>query len=116
MNYCPYIINHTLSQIVFGGRREIQGGGGNPGLLSIVSGLESRLVLACIQQYCQMAGLVLACVQQQYCRTASLVFSSIVRWLASVQWFCSTAGRRWLMFMVPMNGWPILLAFVQRYH
>ena len=36
------------------------------------------LVLACVQQYCQMAGLVLACVQQ-YC--ICLMFISI--------WSCS---------------------------
>ena len=41
-------------------------------------------MLACVQQYCRTAGLVLACVQQ-YCRTAGLV-------LACVQQYCRTAG------------------------
>ena len=41
-------------------------------------------MLACVQQYCWTAGLVLAYVQQ-YCRTAGLV-------LACVQQYCQTAG------------------------
>ena len=41
-------------------------------------------MLACVQQYCRTAGLVLACVQQ-YCRMAGVV-------LASVQQYCRMAG------------------------
>ena len=58
------------------------------------------LVLACVQQYCRTAGLVLACVQQ-YCRTAGLV-------LACVQQYCRTADP----VLVCVQQYCICLMFI----